>query len=267
VYPAEGGVHECCALRQRREVRPVETQYRIKLASFEGPLDLLLHLIKKEELDIYDIPIAHITRQYLEYIEMMRMLDLDVAGEFIVMASDLMRIKARMLLPKLEEQDEEEMDPRADLVRRLLEYKKYKEVARELRTRETERSGVFPRGWTPEVTDEPIIELREVSIFQLLDIMRSVMTRFAQETVHRVAREAVKVEKKMEEILAALEHVEGVAFRAFVEECKSKYEVLVSFIALLELIHYGRVIVIQKVPFGEILMCRVNEEEDDVGAQ
>jgi segregation and condensation protein A len=127
----------------------MEAPYQVKLDAFEGPLDLLLHLIKKEELDIYDIPIARVTRQYLEYLEMMRMLDLDVAGEFIVMASDLMRIKARMLLPKPEEQEEEEADPRAELVRRLLEYKKYKEVARDLKGRESDRLVLFTRGWTP----------------------------------------------------------------------------------------------------------------------
>lgn len=245
----------------------MEAPYLVKLETFEGPLDLLLHLIKKEELDIYDIPIALVTRQYLEYLEMMRMLDLDIAGEFIVMASDLMRIKARMLLPRPEELEEEEADPRAELVRRLLEYKKYKEVAKDLRGRETERLGVFARGWIPEVTDEPIVELQEVSVFHLLDVMRSVMTRFAQESVHRVAREGVKVEQKMDEILAALAEVEGIAFRAFVEKCKSKFEVLVSFIALLELIHFGRVMVVQKVPFGEIWMCRVREEDHVVGAE
>jgi segregation and condensation protein A len=245
----------------------MEAPYQVKLEAFEGPLDLLLHLIKKEELDIYDIPIARVTRQYLEYLEMMRMLDLDVAGEFIVMASDLMRIKARMLLPKPEEQDEEEVDPRAELVKRLLEYKKYKEVAKELKGRETDRLGVFARGWIPEVTNEPIIELREVSVFQLLDVMRSVMTRFAQESVHHVAREGVKVEEKMDQILAALEPVEGIAFRSFVESCRSKIEVLVSFIALLELIHFGRVMIVQKVPFGEIWMCRVREEDNVVGAE
>jgi len=245
----------------------MEAPYLVKLETFEGPLDLLLHLIKKEELDIYDIPIALVTRQYLEYLEMMRMLDLDIAGEFIVMASDLMRIKARMLLPKPEELEEEEADPRAELVRRLLEYKKYKEVAKELRGRETERLGVFARGWIPEVADEPIVELQEVSVFHLLDVMRTVMARFAQESVHRVAREGVKVEQKMDEILAALAEDEGIAFRDFVEKCKSKFEVLVSFIALLELIHFGRVMVVQKVPFGEIWMCRVREEDDVVGAE
>jgi segregation and condensation protein A len=245
----------------------MEVPYQVKLEAFEGPLDLLLHLIKKEELDIYDIPIAHVTRQYLEYLEMMRMLDLDVAGEFIVMASDLMRIKARMLLPKPEEEEEEEVDPRAELVRRLLEYRKYKEVAKDLKGRETDRLGVFARGWIPEVTKEPIIELREVSVFELLDVMRSVMTRFAQESVHHVAREGVKVEAKMDEILASLESVEGIIFRSFVEKCESKLEVIVTFIALLELLHFGRVMIVQKAPFGEIWMCRVMEEDNVPGEE
>lgn len=241
--------------------------YQVKLEAFEGPLDLLLHLIKKEELDIYDIPIARVTRQYLEYIEMMRMLDLDVAGEFLVMASDLMRIKARLLLPKPEEFDEEGLDPRADLVRRLLEYRKYKEVAKDLKGREDERLGVYARGWMPEISDEPIVEIQETNIFQLLDVMRTVMFRFGQEDVHRVAREEIKVEEKIDELLSALAKVDGFAFRSFVETCKSKFEVLVVFVALLELIRQGRVMVFQKTPFGEIWMSRVREECDGVGEE
>jgi segregation and condensation protein A len=242
----------------------VDAPYKVKLEAFEGPLDLLLHLIKKEELDIYDIPIARVTRQYLEYMELMRMLDLDIAGEFLVLASDLMRIKARMLLPKPEEM-EEEGDPRAELVRRLLEYRKYKEVAADLKGREGERLGIYTRGWTPEVTDEPIVEMQETSIFQLLDVMRTVMFRFGQEDVHKVAREEIKVEEKMEELKSALASVDGVAFRSFVDSCDSKLEVLVVFIALLELIRLGLVMVYQKTQFGEIWMSGVREESDGVG--
>jgi segregation and condensation protein A len=238
--------------------------YKVRLEAFEGPLDLLLHLIKKEELDIYDIPIARVTRQYLEYIEMMRMLDLEVAGEFIVLASDLMRIKARMLLPKPEEM-EDEGDPRAELVRRLLEYRKYKEVAKGLKDREGERLSEYTRGWTPEVTEEPIVEMQQTSIFQLLDVMRTVMFRFNQEAVHRVAREEIKVEEKIEELQNALANVDGVAFRSFVDSCGSKMEVLVVFIALLELIKLGKVMIYQKTAFGDIWMSRVREENDGVG--
>lgn len=241
------------------------TPYQVRLDAFEGPLDLLLHLIKKEELDIYDIPIARVTRQYLEYIEMMRMLDLDVAGEFLVMASDLMRIKARMLLPSPEEEDEDSGDPRAELVRRLLEYRKFKEVAKNLREREEERYGVYPRGWRPEVPDEPVVEMQEASIFQLLDVMRTVMVRFGQEKVHRVTKEEIKVEEKMEELIQALGSVEGISFRSYVERCRSKLEVLVIFVALLELIRQGSVAAFQKVSFGDIWIRRVTEDEYGVG--
>jgi segregation and condensation protein A len=243
----------------------VQPTYQVRLDAFEGPLDLLLHLIKKEELDIYDIPISRVTRQYLEYIEMMRMLDLDVAGEFLVMASDLMRIKARMLLPRPEEEEEEGVDPRADLVRRLIEYKQFKEVAVELKGREGDRLEIYTRGWSPEVSSEPIVEVHEASIFQLLDVMRTVMFRLGQESVHRVTREEIKVEQKMDDLLAALEPVEGISFRSYVETCRSKMEVLVVFVALLELIREGRVIAFQKVAFGEIWICRVREGDDDVG--
>jgi segregation and condensation protein A len=242
----------------------VDAPYKVKLEAFEGPLDLLLHLIKKEELDIYDIPIARVTRQYLEYIELMRMLDLDVAGEFIVLASDLMRIKARMLLPKPEEL-EEEGDPRADLVRRLLEYRKFKEVAADLKGREGERLDIYTRGWTPEVTEEPIVEMQETSIFKLLDVMRTVMFRFGQEDVHKIIREEIKVEEKIAELESALASVDGVAFRTYVESCGSKMEVLVVFIALLELIRLGKVMIYQKTAFGEIWMSGVREENDGVG--
>lgn len=242
----------------------MDSPYKVKLEAFEGPLDLLLHLIKKEELDIYDIPIARVTRQYLEYIDMMRMLDLDVAGEFLVLASDLMRIKARMLLPKPEEFEEED-DPRADLVRRLLEYRKYKEVAKGLKGREGERLGEYVRGWNPEVAEEPIVEMQHTNIFQLLDVMRTVMFRFGQEAVHRVSREEIKVEEKIEELKSVLSSVDGVMFRSYVDSCRSKLEVLVVFIALLELIRQGVVMVYQRTPFGEIWMSYVPEEGDGVG--
>lgn len=242
----------------------MDASYQVKLDAFEGPLDLLLHLIKKEELDIYDIPIARVTRQYLEYIEIMRMLDLDVAGEFLVMASDLMRIKSRMLLPKPEE-EEEEGDPRAELVRRLIEYRKYKEVAKRLKDREGERFEVYTRGWRPEVEDEPIVEVQEASVFQLLDVMRTVMFRFGQEQIHRVTREEIKVEQKIDELLRDMESVEMISFREYVEACRSKLEVLVVFIALLELIRQGRVKVVQRFAFGDIWMCRVREEDYGVG--
>ncbi len=251
--------------QENRTVGARESAYQVRLDAFEGPLDLLLHLIKKEELDIYDIPISRVTRQYLEYLEIMRMLDLDVAGEFLVMASELMRIKSRMLLPIPKEEDEEAIDPRADLVRRLLEYRKYKEVAKDLKGREGERLEIYTRGWKPEVSEEPAVELQQVSIFQLLDVMRTVMFRFAQEKVHRVTREEVKVEEKMDQLLEALESADGISFRSYVEACRSKIEVLVVFIALLELIRQQRVIAFQRVAFGDIWIRLVREEENGLG--
>jgi segregation and condensation protein A len=227
---------------------------RFKLETFEGPLDLLLHLIKRDEVDIHDIPIAHITRQYLQTIQAMRLLDLDVAGEFLVMAATLMRIKARLLLPPspLEEEDEEG-DPRAELVRRLLEYRKFKEVSLTLRDHEERRSLVRPKGYQQRIESTEPLPLKPTSLFQLLDALRGVLARRGEEMVHEVVLPPVTMEEKMAEIRALLAETWGqVRFAEVIEPCRTRIEVIATFMALLELVRLGEIAARQYEEFGEI---------------
>src|SRR3990167_9337508 len=162
--------------------------YKVKLEVFEGPLDLLLYLIKKEEVDIYDIPISRITKEYLEYLELMQLLDLNIAGEFIVMAATLMHIKSKILLPKdpTQEEEAEEADPRAELVRRLLEYKKFKEAAGELSHMASKQKGVFGRitAESPVAPDPEEAEFFEASLFDLITAFTKVMKDIPKEIFH-----------------------------------------------------------------------------------
>jgi segregation and condensation protein A len=241
---------------------------RIRLATFEGPLDLLLHLIKRDEVDIYDIPIAHITHQYLETIRTMRLLDLEVAGEFLVMAATLMRIKARLLLPPspLEEAGEEG-DPREELVQRLLEYRKFKEVSLTLRGHEERRALVRPKGYTPRVESNEPLPLKPTSLFQLMDALRAVLHRMDDESVHEVVLPPVTVEERMEAVRAALRTAWGgqVRFAELVEDCRTRIEVIATFMALLELVRLGELAARQYEEFGEIWLFAC--EPDSAGAE
>ena len=165
--------------------------YTFRLEGFEGPLDLLLHLIQKNELDIFNIPIALITEQYLEYLQLMKVLNLDIAGEYLLMASTLLHIKSKMLLPKSSEGEEErEEDPRAELVRRLLEYQKYKQAALELEKRPLLDRDVFIRLTPAEAEEAPEEERIEVNLFELLEAFRKVLERVKPEGVHEVVLES-----------------------------------------------------------------------------
>src|SRR3989338_814061 len=183
--------------------------YKIHLEIFEGPLDLLLHLIKEEELDIYDIPIMRITEQYLEYLNLMELLDLEVAGDFLVVAATLMQIKSRMLLPPDPgATEEEECDPRAELVRRLLEYKTYKEAAGRLRGFETERNRVFvrpPAGWENTMGGgDAAAVFSEVSLFDLISALAKVIGNLPKEVFHQVVKDEFTVAEKIHEIFHEL---------------------------------------------------------------
>jgi segregation and condensation protein A len=236
------------------------TSYHIKLDRFEGPLDLLLHLIKKEEIDIYDIPIAHITQQYLSYIEMMQMLDLDVAGEFLVMAATLMRIKARMLLPASPVEEEEEEDPRQELVRRLLEYKRFKEVAESLRGREDDRRLVFERGFSELVPENEDVELEETTLFDLLDAFRQALARVVDAPVHEIEAEGLDVILRIEEISELLRQKGKVLFSELLEGARTRIEIIGTFISILELMRLGRAGAVQRRVFGEIWIFALEEQ-------
>lgn len=241
--------------------RPSTGSVMVKLVRFEGPLDLLLHLIKRDEIDIYDIPIAHITQQYLTYIELMRSLDLDVAGEFLVMAATLMRIKAKMLLPlPAVGEEEEEGDPREELVQRLVEYRQFKEAAGTLKSREEERRLLFERGMVPGADEAGPLPLAPATLFDLLEALNRVMLRIPEQAVYDIRSDAYDVEDKMSLIARTVAELGSVSFLKLMQQCRARAEVIVTFIALLELVKLGQVVVTQAEPFGDIeIVARTRE--------
>ncbi len=228
--------------------------YEVKLDSFEGPLDLLLHLIKKHEVDIIDIPISLITEQYLESIEMMQMLDLDVAGEFILMAATLMHIKSKMLLPpdETEEGEEEEGDPREELVRRLLEYRKYKEAAQELDGKERLDRDSFLRGFFEDMDGEEDDAIPDIGLFDLVEALKEVLKTVSEARVHEVHLEPLSVQEKMVLLCERLQQEGSVTFQALFKKDASRADVIATFLGLLELIKEKTVKAIQGETFGVI---------------
>jgi segregation and condensation protein A len=233
--------------------------YKLKLDMFEGPLDLLLYLIKKNDIDICDIPIAEITEQYLEYIEMMKMLDLDAIGDFLVMAATLMHIKSKMLLPPdpSEVQPEEE-DPRDELVKRLQEYKVFKEIAEKLREKELTRQDFFPRQVDEEkrkeMEDEAVEVYFEASLFDLINAFTKALGKFQEKTVYEVTREEFTVEQKIHDVLHLLLDRQVIMLNDLFVSARSRMEVIVSFMAVLELIRLKEILVAQKRLFSDIVI-------------
>lgn len=220
--------------------------YRIELDSFQGPLDLLLHLVKKNELDIYDIPVAEITRQYLSYLEVMRELNLDVASEFLVMASTLIHLKSRMLLPVDEVEEEEDgEDPREELIRRLLEYQKYKKAAEELGTRPALGRDVFarPEGETPSPGEDTYIE---ANLFQLMDAFQRVLTEAERRKPHEVTRESYTIEEGIEHIESLMTRRGSLRFGDLFHGQETRRQIVTIFLGVLELIKKGRINAVQE---------------------
>ncbi len=231
------------------------TGYTVHLDRFDGPLDLLLFLIQRDEIDIYDIPIAHITERYLAFIEDLDALDLEKAGEFLVMASTLMRIKARLLLPlQRPDEDEEGEDPRDELVRRLLEYKRFKEAAATLAQAEEERRQYFRRSleypFRDSIPEEPP-EL-SLSLMDLLGSVKEILENLKEKPVHQVYQELFTVEEKIAYIETVLTERRSIPFVELFDTSRSKMEVVVTFVAMLELMKSGRVRARQVENYGEI---------------
>jgi segregation and condensation protein A len=233
--------------------------YQIKLEIFEGPMDLLLHLIKKHELDIYSIPIALITQQYLEYIDLMKSLDMEIAGEFLVMASTLTHIKSKMMLPPSENPDIEDdgLNPQAELIRRLLEYKSYKEAALSLEDKEATWSQVYtrPADTSPDLPsdDEPL--LFDFLLFDLLAALKDVMAR-VPDADFEITSETVSITEKISRILSRLESVDSMLFADLFEGSTSKAQVIGTFLALLELVKTRVVKAFQVEQFGAIRIMK-----------
>ncbi len=235
----------------------VHESYSVRLDAFEGPLDLLLHLIRKNELDIYDIPIAVITRQYLDYIKLMKDLNLEVAGDFLLMASTLLHIKSRMLLPQDDQEPggEEEADPREELIRRLLEYQQYKEAGLVLGARALLGREVFTRA----CPDQELASLQaeegplEVSLFDLVDAFRSLLTRIPAESFHDVApAETFSIADCINEILSLLQERDTLRFDELVAEDLTRERMIVTFLAVLELCKLKLIRIFQNGPCSGI---------------
>ena len=246
--------------------------YKVTLDVFEGPLDLLLYLIRREELDIYDIPIEHIAAEYMKFIETARALDLDIAGEFIVMAATLMVIKSRMLLPVErrragEDGQEEWVDPRLDLVRQLVEYKKFKDAALRLETMEAMRANCYDYGGGRPKFEKTAADARgalaNLDLFDLLSAFHEVLAR-ANEMPHEELKGIrYSVPDKMDYVLERTRADGQVAFTSLFREDAPKGEIIVTFLALLELLRQHRVIVYQNAAFHEITILPSREEPED----
>ena len=238
------------------------SEYKVKFEVFEGPLDLLLYLIKKEEVDIYEVNLTRLATQFIEYIDTLRLLDLEIAGEFLVMASTLMHIKSRELLPadlQAQVEDEEEGDdPRWELIRQLVEYKKFKDAAAQFQVLETHQENVFPRRpGTLEFESTPPPPKPDVSLFDLLNAVNAVLKRIGQ---HEPSREIFEdkwtVSEKIEELMRRLAERPQLKFFELFADVTSRSEVVVTFLALLELIRLKQLVCSQPEPFGEIEIGR-----------
>ena len=235
----------------------MESDYKVKLEIFEGPLDLLLYLIKRDELDIYEISLERITRQYLEYLQAFKELNIDVAGEFVVMAANLIYLKSRSLLPvdqQPPEEDAEEDDPRWDLIRQLIEYKKFKEAAAQLQLRQLEQERIFVRepGGFENLPAAPL-RFGEIGIFQLINAFQAVIKRIdAREDLQEIFGEHYTVSDKIEWILQRVADGVPLRFSELFASLASRVEIVVTFLALLELIRLRQVRATQANPFDEI---------------
>jgi segregation and condensation protein A len=239
----------------------METEYKVRLEIFEGPLDLLLYLIKRDEIDIYDISLERITHQYLEYLQAFKELNIDVAGEFVVMAANLIYWKSRSLLPvdqQPPEDDVEEDDPRWDLIRQLIEYKKFKEAAAHLQVREMEQQRIFARVGNGVAPEAPALRLGEVGIFQLINAFQNVLKRLdAREDLREMFGENFTVSDKIEWILQRMAAGVALRFSELFAQAASRIEIVVTFLALLELIRLKQVRAIQASAFDEIEIAPV----------
>ena len=246
-------------------------EYKVKFEVFEGPLDLLLYLIKKEEVDIYEVNLTRLASQFIEYIETMRLLDLEIAGEFLVMAATLMYIKSRELLPVDQqaqvEGDDDGEDPRWELIRQLVEYKKFKDAAAQLAVMESRQDDIFPRAPGKLEFEAAAPARPEVSIFDLVNAVNSVLKRFTKrEDLRDIFEDKWTVSEKIEQLMRALSERAQMKFSELFAGVTSRSEVVVTFLALLELIRLKQIVAIQREPFGEIGICRASPPPDTQAA-
>jgi segregation and condensation protein A len=248
----------------------IKDDYKVMLEVFEGPLDLLLYLIKKDEVDIYDIPIGRITDQYMEYLNLMKVLDLNIAGDFIVMSATLMLIKSRMLLPvesrpEMEEEDEE--DPRWDLVRQLVEYKKFKDAADHLEDLEVHMENVFGReSEHVDLGAPPDIDMRDASIFDLISALNDALGRVDEEDLQEIFAEEHTVGQKVTYIVENLKIAKRLSITDLFTGMRSRQEIVCTFLAVLELIKLNRIAAVQDDHFGDIVVEPREPEKSEIEA-
>lgn len=234
--------------------------YKVRLNQFEGPLDLLLFFIKRDELNIYDIPIARLTKEFLDYVNLIKILDLEVAGDFILMASTLMHIKVRMLLPREIDEKGEEIDPRADLIKALLEYKRYKEMSEELSYFESDqRKRKFRGNFSEDLKEAPHeydILLKNVSIYDLAKAFKFAIDQIKEEPFHQVKKLNVSIEEQINFIQIKLNEFAELHFLKLIEEITEKIRIIVTFIALLELVKSGRIGIQVSKEFNDFIITK-----------
>ncbi len=249
-------------------VQTEDSPYKVTLEVFEGPLDLLLHLIRSNEIDIYDIPIAKVTEQYLAYLSLMESLDLDIAGEWLVMAATLLEIKSRMLLPEdptEEVPEEEKVDPRLELVERLIEYEKFKGAAELFREREEERSKVFMRGPAELGFDlKPVLSLEDITAVDLLAALQRILADVGEESVTTIQRRKITVRIRMREIWRRISlSPSQLTFDDLFEDAVTRVDIVITFLALLELLKMQRVRAKQARAFAPIKIIPIVQPDGD----
>jgi segregation and condensation protein A len=240
--------------------------YKIKLEQFEGPLDLLLFFIKRDELNIYDIPISKITKEFLEYVNLIQMLDLEVAGDFILMASTLMHIKVRMLLPREVDEKGEQIDPRAELVQALLEYKRYKEMSDELAFFESNQRKISFRGNfnadAKEVPPDYEMILKNVSLYDLAKAFRTAIENIREEPVHEIRKINVTIAEQVDFIIEKLDESFEIHFLELIKYMNEKIRIIITFIALLELVKSNKIGIKETENFNDFIIKKLENGQN-----
>ncbi|MAD51708.1 MAG: segregation/condensation protein A [Candidatus Marinimicrobia bacterium] len=230
--------------------------YRVHLENFEGPLDLLLYFIRRDEINIYDIPISHITEEFMETLDEIKKLNINFAGDFVVMASTLMRIKSKMLLPRPElDEDDEIIDPRKELVDQLLNYSRFKEAAESLDIFASERSQVFTAGKKVNVSDAPEevnVILRDVTLYDIARAFKSAMENMPVIQIYELEREPIHLDEQKELVMRSFDGDGRLRFSTLINQLETKIAIVVTFLALLELIRSHQITIVQNELFGEL---------------
>ena len=243
--------------------------YKIKLNDFEGPLDLLLFFIKRDELDIYNIPISYITKEFMEYLRLMEKLDLEIAGDFILMASTLMQIKVRMLLPKEVDEEGEEVDPRADLVKALLEYKRYKETSEEFSILEANQRKIYFRSNYDNDYKESPPELdtllKNITLYDLIKAFHKAIEEKPKDPIHNVKKWNVTIDQQIDFLERTINDKHQVFFFEIMNELQTKVKVIVTFIAMLEMIKMGRMGLRESNSFNDFELYKLETQPEEDG--